>query len=51
MKALQALVTYAEAKKVVPEVKIVSIIIDCTHYLSSHWLRAPGYFHMKINEK
>ena len=44
MKALQALVTYAEAQKVVPEVKIVSIIIHCTHYLSSHWLRPYSFF-------
>ena len=43
IKALQALVTYAEAQKVVPEVKIVSIIIHCTHDLSSHWLRAYSY--------
>ena len=31
---------YAEAQKVVLEVKIVSIIIHCTHYLSSYWLGA-----------
>ena len=31
MKALQTLVTYAEAQKVILEVKIVSIIMYCTH--------------------
>ena len=31
---------YAEAQKAVLEVKIVSIIIHCTHYLSSYWLGA-----------
>ena len=31
MKTLQTLVTYAEAQKVILEVKIVSIIMYCTH--------------------